>query len=217
MKYPVSRIWPALCLWALSVSVLPAQEIRVLALFPGKAMVSIDGTNRLLTPEKASPEGVRLISADSRKAVIEVGGQRDTYALGTHISGSYARVEQAEVRILRNRQGAFATSGSINGTRVELLVDTGATAVALSSVDADRLGIRFRDSGRPAAVTTAAGVVRGYAVTLDQVKVGDIQLPNVGAVVLEGQSPRQVLLGMTFLNRVKMEDRGGVLVLKSKF
>ncbi len=217
MSRLISRILIALCLGAGCTHAVRAQEIRVLALFPGKAMISIDGVNRVLTTEKPSPEGVRLISADSRKAVIEVAGKRDTYVLGTQISGTYKETRQPEVRILRNRLGHFSTSGSINGTRVDLLVDTGATVVAMSSVDADRLGIRYRDGGKPAAVTTAAGVIRGYAITLDRLSVGDIELPNVGAVVLEGADPPQVLLGMSFLSRIKMEDRGDVLVLKQKF
>jgi len=49
------------------------------------------------------------------------------------------------------------------------------------------------------------------------VRVGEIELENVPAVVLEGDLPRQVLLGMSFLRRVDMEKKGGLLLLHSKF
>jgi len=191
-------------------------QIRVMALFPGKAMVSVDGVNRLLTLGQPSPEGLRLISADSRAAVIEVDGQADSYRLGNHIGGNFAKPPFAEARILRNNQGAFVTKGRINGEPVEVMVDTGATVVAMSSLQADRLGISY-ENGRAEAVSTASGLVRGYRVVLDQVKVGGIEQRNVRAVVIEGEHPVMVLLGMTFLSQVRMQDKGNLMILQGRY
>lgn len=201
----------------LSVGVVRAgPQIRVMALFPGKAMVSVDGVNRLLSLEQPSPEGLRLISATSREAVIEVDGEAARYRLGDHIGGNFAKPELAEARILRNSDGAFVTKGRINGASVDVMIDTGATMVAMSSVQADHLGVAY-ENGTAEGVHTASGVVRGYRVVLDRVKVGAIEQRNVRAVVIEGRHPTMVLLGMTFLTQVRMEDKGNLMILKDKY
>ena len=204
------------CCWLSLEVVQAAPQIRVMALFPGKAMVSVDGVNRLLTLDQPSPEGLQLISATSREAVIEVAGQRKSYRLGDHIGGNFAKPEFAEARILRNSNGAFVTKGRINGESVDFMVDTGATAVAMSAIQAERLDVAYED-GKPEGVQTASGVVRGYRVVLDRVKVGAIEQRNVRAVVIEGQHPAMVLLGMTFLSQVRMEDKGNLMILRDKY
>ncbi|HIP52431.1 MAG TPA: TIGR02281 family clan AA aspartic protease [Chromatiales bacterium] len=189
--------------------------VKVLALFPGKAMLAIDGHNRLLKRGQRSPEGIKLISADSREAVIERDGQRSRLALGNHIGSTYAARASAEARIWRDRNRGYTTYGAINGQRVKMLLDTGATAVAMSETQAARLDLDYR-KGQTLSVSTASGTARGWEVHLNRVRVGDIQLYNVRAIVLEGNSPRHVLLGMSFLSRVKMDERGEMLVLQAK-
>ncbi len=98
-----------------------------------------------------------------------------------------------------------------------MLVDTGATAVALNAREAKRLGVRYRLNGQKIVVSTASGNAGGYAVTLDRVKVGQIEFYNVPAVVVDGDHPREVLLGMSFLRRTTMEDQGKVLILRAKY
>lgn len=193
------------------------ESIQVLALFSGKAMVSIDGRQRMLSQDQRSPEGVLLISANSREAVLEIDGVEQSYQLGQQINTRYQATEEAEAKIWLNGGDRYTTVGSINGRTVNFLVDTGATSVAMSSVEAKRLAIPYRLNGKQIVVSTASGYARGYAITLDRVKVGDIQLHNVGATVIEGSSPRQVLLGMTFLGRVTMVDQGEFMVLKKKY
>ncbi|MCB1859215.1 MAG: TIGR02281 family clan AA aspartic protease [Gammaproteobacteria bacterium] len=191
--------------------------VKVMALFSGKAMIEIDGKRRLLREGEESPEGVRLVSSNARGAVLEINGRREDYALGASYGGRFAQPDVREVRIARNNQGAYITVGSINGRTTDMLVDTGATSVAMSEVEARRLGIPYRIEGTRSGVHTASGFANAHAVTLRQVRVGDIELANVEAVVIEGDSPRQVLLGMSFLEAVEMDVQGTVLVLRSKY
>lgn len=201
-----------------SESSIAIERLRVVALFSDKAMVEIDGKNRLLKKGKASPEGVLLISADAKGAVLEIEGQRETYELGRHVSASYSKPKTQEVQIWRNAYGGYTTVGSINGQTVNMLVDTGASSVAMSEVEAKRLGIPYLLTGRVIRVSTASsGNVKGYRVLLDRVQVGDIQLHNVEGTVIEGNSPSEVLLGMTFLGKLQMENKGNVLLLKTKY
>ncbi len=201
----------------LSSAALAVDSIRVMALFPGKAMVEIDGKSRLLKAGKRSPEGALLISADSSEAVIEIDGEQKSYKVGAKYGGSFATSKKREVRILRDNRGGYTTVGSINGRNVDMLLDTGASSVAMSSVEAKRLGIQYWLTGKRTMVSTASGMAKAYAITLDSVQVGSIALNNVEAMVVEGGSPLQVLLGMSFLNRVHMTNAGNVMLLRSKF
>lgn len=204
-------------LFLIALDVAAVEKIRVMALFQDKAMVEIDGKNRLLRKGETSPEGVLLISADSKGAVLEIDGHQEAYQLGNHVGGNFKQREATEVKIWRDNSGSFTTVGSINGRTVNMLVDTGATSVALSEREAIRLGVPYRLKGKKMMVSTASGRAMGYEITLGQVKVGSLTLRNVEAMVIEGDSPREVLLGMTFLNRVQMENQGTVMVLRSKF
>jgi aspartyl protease family protein len=213
------RYWLICLLWlAFSITPVSAVErIVVEALFADKAMVSIDGTRRLLKLNKPSPEGVLLISASSKQAVIEVDGKRDTYQLGGHISSQFSKPALVTAKVYRDQAGAYSTVGTINGLTVKFLVDTGATAVAMGASQAKRLGVQYRYEGKEILINTANGVTKGYQVTLDRVQVGDITLRGVKGFVIEGHGPSRVLLGMSFLNQVKMEDQGDVLLLEKRF
>ena len=215
---PVNRAYLLiLVLVLLSTPVSAVESIQVMALFTGKVMVKIDGKQRMLTVGKPSPEGVLLISANSREAVIDIDGQQQSYALGSRITTQFKqRASGPEAKIWRDGH-RYITSGSINGLPVSFLVDTGATSVAMSSVAAKRLGLPYKLKGKRIGVSTASGYVKGYAINLNRVKVGEIELYNVGGIVIEGSSPTEILLGMTFLKQVTMEDKGELLMLRKKY
>lgn len=188
-------------------------DVQVNGLFKGKAILTINGVQRLLKDGDTSPEGVRLVSSDSSQALVEIEGRRHSLGLTQRISSSYSQAQSLEVKIPPDPTGHYWVGGSINGHRVSFMVDTGATVVAMSTKDADRLGIRYAD-GQPGYTSTAGGVVKAYYVDLPKVDVGGISLPYVKAAVLEGDFPQQILLGNSFLNRVEMQKNNGVLVLK---
>ena len=193
-----------------------ATEIIVLGLFKNKAIVKIDGKQRVLKKGKKSPEGVTLIYSDSEVATLDVDGKQSEFKLGRHVGTSFKQKRLAEAKIMPVN-GMYSTTGFINGHPVSFLVDTGATWIAMNVHQARSLGINFRYIGKRGAVSTANGVVPIYQIVLDKVKVGEIELTNVAAGVLEGDSPSQVLLGNSFLNRVEMQRQGQVMLLKQKF
>lgn len=200
----------------ISTQITFAAEIIVLGLFKGRAIVKIDGIQRTLKKGKPSPEGVKLISADSYIAILEVDGVQQEFKLGKHVGTSFKKKINAEAKIMPVN-GMYSTAGSINGRPVNFLVDTGATWIAMNVHQARSLGINFRYIGKRAMVSTANGVAPVYQIILDKVRVGEIELTNVEAGVLEGDSPREVLLGNSFLNRVEMQRQGQVMLLKQKF
>ena len=194
------------------------KDIHVVALFKDRVMVMIDGKQRLLRSGDSSPEGVRLVSADSVGAVFEYQGRTLERRLDGRVHAAVDSPQgRDDVLIFRDRRGMFKTVGSINGLPVGFLVDTGASSVAMNSTQARRLGIDFRVQGEPTYVTTASDVTRGYHLKLNVVKVGAIQLRNVTAVVLDGAQPAEVLLGMSFLGRVAMINESDKLILRRKY
>jgi aspartyl protease family protein len=111
--------------------------------------------------------------------------------------------------------GHFEVAGSVDGTRLEFMVDTGASVIALTARDAAMLGIHPAESEYVALVQTANGTVRGAPVTLDRVEIDDIVVRDVAAMVLPDSALHDNLLGLTFLSRLrKFEYSDGRLVLE---
>jgi aspartyl protease family protein len=211
---------PILLLVALAgyAGLAPAvQKIAVIALFKDQALVQIDGQKRLLKAGTTSPEGALLVSADSKEAVIEVDGRRQSYRLGQHIASRFKTAKaQATVRLWPDPAGMYSAQGSINGYPVQFLIDTGATEVAMNKHEARRLGIDYRATGIEAATATASGIARSFQVTLKEVRVGDIAVAAVPASVIDGDFPKQLLLGNSFLNHVEMRRDGEMMELRKK-
>jgi aspartyl protease family protein len=216
LKASMLPLWIGI-LMLVSLPLKAVERVQVRALFNGKAMLEIDGANRLLKAGDVSPEGVLLVSANPQEAVLEVDGRRDTYELGSVAGGGFAKPEKLEVTISKGLNGAFFTVGSINGRTTNMMVDTGATTVAMSEREAKRLNISYRLSGERARVSTASGLANAWEVYLNKVQVGPIALNNIRAMVVQGDSPVYVLLGMSFLERVEMENQGSVMILRTKF
>ena len=119
------------------------------------------------------------------------------------------------VEIKASRNGHFSAEAEINGRGIPVMVDTGATMVALSYEDAERAGIFLSRGDFTQAVSTANGIARIAPVTLDRVSIGDITVRNVPAAVAEPGRLKTSLLGMSFLSRLSRFDmRSGVLVLQ---
>ena len=216
---PLSRnllVLLMLCLWS-AVTFVQAADVRVVGLFSGRAVLLVDGQQRLLKPGQTSPEGVKLISATSEEALLLIDGQETTARLDGRVSARKRTPEVNEVQVWRDTAGMYTTVGSINGLPVTFLVDTGATTVAMNANQARRLGIDYRVIGRQSGVTTASGVAHAWAVTLDMVKVGDLELHNVDAVVLEGAHPATTLLGMSYLGRLEINNDGRLMTLRKKY
>ena len=194
-----------------------ATEVRVVGLFANAAVVNIDGQRHMLRVGKPPVNGVELIAADSQTATLRVDGQTRQFGLQREYTEGFAQSERQQVSIPRGEGGHFLVAGSINGQTVSFMVDTGATSVSMSSVQARRLGIDYALSGTPVRAATASSAVDGYQVTLARVKVGDIELSNVQALVLEGRFPLEVLLGMSWLSRVRMDEQDNLLLLERKY
>ena len=116
--------------------------------------------------------------------------------------------------LTKSGNGHFKVDGRIDGRRLEFLVDTGASHIALRESDARRIGIHLRKSDFNIKVNTANGVTQAAKVELRTVEVGDILVRNVPAVVHPDEGLGVNLLGMSFLSRVRWTHERGKLVLE---
>lgn len=212
-----TRVVSVLLLSIVTLPCMAIDKITVVGLFTDKAVIEIDGKQRLLKTGESSPEGVKLISANSREAVLEIDGKQDTYKLGSHISLSTsfsAPREGTTVTIAPDATGMYEVDGSINGFQVRFVVDTGATLISMNSEHAKRIGINYKMDGVESTTETASGYAKSYLVRLDKVRVGDIELHDVPGSVQEGDFPTVILLGNSFLSKVNLSRDGRILQLK---
>ena len=188
-----------------------SSRIEVEALFTDAAVLKIDGERKMLKAGQ-SYKGVTLVAAHSRTATLEVDGETMEMGTSRHIGTRYEAAESQVVTIPRDAMLQYQTSATINGRTVQVLVDTGANVVALNSAHAQSLGVDYT-AGAPGRIETASGSINAWIVTLRSIDVGGIRVDNVQASVVEGDFPTTILLGMTYLRHVKMQEADGVLSL----
>lgn len=192
-------------------------QVDAVALFKDKAVLVINGVRRSLSVGATSPEGVRLIGANSEQAEVELAGERLKLRLDGSIVSSFTRGVAARELILAPGDGGhYYVDGTINGTSVAFVIDTGATSVAINKRTAKRIGLAFRVDGEPSQVETASGRVAAYSVTFASVKIRSIELKNVPGVVIDGDFPSVALLGQSFLNRLDMQRAGVMLEIRER-
>ncbi len=194
-----------------------AQTVSLGGSLGSRALLVIDGKARNVAVG-ATVDGVRLVSVTGNDAVVEVKGKRVTLPLGgaqVNLGGTASEGIGDSIVISADIGGHFFTSGSINGTSVRFVVDTGATNVSMSQADAQRIGIDFR-KGERGYTSTANGVVPVYRVSLASVRVGDVQVYNVAGTVVPGEMSH-VLLGNSFLTRFQMRRDSDRLTLDKRY
>jgi aspartyl protease family protein len=122
----------------------------------------------------------------------------------------------AATELKSGQNGHFFVTADINGRRVKVLVDTGASAVALSYDDAQAIGLHPNTLTFDQPVATANGVANAAQVNLKKIEIDGVRVYDVQGIVMPEGAMRGSLLGMSFLSKLssfKVED--GVLYLKN--
>ncbi|RJG01762.1 retropepsin-like aspartic protease family protein [Noviherbaspirillum sedimenti] len=211
----ISCVATSLLAAALYAGGVAAADIDLIGVFPGKAVLVVNGGNPKTYSVGNTVAGtIKLTSVGSATATLEENGKRQTLQLGEHFNRT-APSGPASITLHADSKGHYMAQGQINGGTVRMLVDTGASMIALPSGDATRLGIDYK-KGQLGYSSTANGVKPVYRVTLDTVRIGDIQLNQVEATVHEGGLP-VILLGMSFLNRTDIRREGDLLTLSRRY
>lgn len=182
------------------------------------ALLLIDGEARTVQLGQVV-DGVKLISIQEDRATVEIDGRRQVLVLGAspgRLNNSGPDSTLAKQIVLTSSAGGhFTPMGSINNHTVQFLVDTGATSVSITQAEAERIGLRYR-SGRRILTQTANGVVPAHLTVLDSIRVGDVLVRNVEAIVIPGEMSH-VLLGNSFLTRFLMKRENDVMTLELRY
>jgi len=127
-----------------------------------------------------------------------------------HVAGHGRRVE-----VVRSQSGDFTLAVHINGVRIPMVLDTGASSVVLTQEAAKAAGLPIEVLNYSVKVDTANGRTHAAAVTLDRLAVGNLVERSVPALVVQRGQLKNNLLGMSFLNRLESwEVRGDRLSMR---
>ena len=184
-----------------------AQSVALAGMLGSKALLVINGTAPKTVAVGETHEGVKVISTSGDQAVVLQDSKRLVLRVGespvnVRVSKGSSNGNGNRIILLAGTGGHFMTAGQINGKAVQFMVDTGATTVAMGAQDAERAGVSFK-TGQPVMMSTANGSVPGYRIKLDSVRVGDVEVFGVDAVVTPQPMP-YMLLGNSFLTRFQM-------------
>ena len=192
-----------------------AQDVGLAGVMGSKAMLMINGSEPQSVAVGQSLDGVKVVSVQGDQVVVEIGGRKRPLRVGQHAIGAAAADGSGKVIMTADNQGHFYTTGTVNGVSVRFLVDTGATLISLGASDARRIGLDF-NRGQKGMTQTANGQSVVSKIQLDTVRIGDVSLHNVDALIHQTEMP-MALLGMSFLNRMEMQRDGSTMTLKKRF
>lgn len=198
-----------------------AQSVALRGVLGSKALLVIDGGTPRALAAGDSLQDVRVLQVSGDTAEVEIKGRRQTLRLGEapiSLGGRGAAAGDPalgrRVVLKADNRGHFIERGQINGKTMVYMVDTGASSVAIGRSDAERMGLPFL-KGQPVMMRTANGDAQGWSLRLDSVRVGDVEVFGVDAVVAPLAMP-YVLLGNSFLAHVQMTRQGSEMVLERR-
>lgn len=193
------------------------QKIQVLGLFKNMAVLDINHHRKVMHVGDQSSSDIKLLAANSEKALFEISGHRVTMTLSENSSfrTDYPESAGAHQAQLVSNGGLFGVTGAINGQLANFVVDTGASYVTMSPQQANALNLDFH-TGKKMMMNTANGKATAHIFTVKSVRIGGIELHNVRAAVMSNLSSSRILLGMSFLNQVDMKHGNGIMVLKQR-
>ncbi len=196
-----------------------AQTVALSGMLGGKALLMVDGSAPKTVAVGETYKGVKIISTQGDLAVMEIAGKRHNLRVGeapSSVGGTSGAGEGGTKVVLSAGSGGhFFTQGQINGRAVQLVVDTGASMVSLSVADAERVGLNYK-TGQAIQMSTANGVIPGWRLKLASVRIGDVVVYDVDAIVSSGAMP-YVLLGNSFLGRFQMTRTNDQMVLEKRY
>ena len=183
------------------------------------ALLIVDGGAPKAVAAGTVHQGVKVVSTSGDQAVVEIGGKRHTLRVGeapASVGASGGALARGNRIVLTAGSGGhFTTQGAINGRATQFVVDTGATLVSMGASDAERLGLNYK-AGERGYSNTANGVTSAWRVKLGSVRVGDVEVYDVDALVSPQPMPF-VLLGNSFLTRFQMKRENDQMVLERRY
>jgi len=194
-----------------------ASSVMLTGTIGSRAILIVNGAPPKTVAVGETFQGVKLVSLQAEQAVVELEGKRVNLRMDTPVSigGGTGTGGGSRIVLPADSRGHFMTQGAINGRPVTFMLDTGATSIALSADDAQRIGLDY-SKGQRIQISTANGVSSGYRLRLRSVRVGDVEVYDIDAIVSPQPMPF-VLLGNSFINRFSMRRDADQMVLEKRY
>ena len=212
MKFPFGLLF-------LVSGTVAAQTVALQGMLGSNALLIVNGGPPKAVAAGSVYQGVKVVSTSGDQAVVEIAGQRRTLRVGeapASVGGTGgASARGSRIVLTAGSGGHFMTQGAINGQAAIFMVDTGATLVSMSAADAQRLGLNYK-AGQLGYSSTANGMTAAWRIKLGSVRVGDVEIYDVDAMV-SPQSMPFMLLGNSFLNRFQMKRENDQMVLERRY
>jgi aspartyl protease family protein len=207
----------AVQLLAAAAGVHAASSVMLTGTIGSRAILIVNGAPPKTVAVGETFQGVKLVSLQAEQAVVELEGKRVNLRMDTPVSigGGGGTGGGSRIVLPADSRGHFMTQGAINGRAVTFMLDTGATSIALSADDAQRIGLDY-SKGQRVQMNTANGVSSGYKLRLQSVRVGDVEVYDIDAIVSPEPMPF-VLLGNSFINRFSMRRDADQMVLEKRY
>ena len=205
-------------LFAAACALAQAQSVTLTGTIGSRAILIVNGGAPKTLAVGETFQGVKLVSLQAEQATVEAEGKRVALRMDTPVSiggGGSSGGGGTRIVLPVSSGGHFMAQGAINGRAVNFMLDTGATTIAMSAADAQRIGLDF-SKGQPVRMNTANGVAQGFRVRLASVRVGDVEIYDVDAIVSQQPMP-YVLLGNSFINRFSMRRDADQMVLEKRY
>lgn len=190
------------------------QSIALAGVLGSKALLVVDGSAPRAVGPGETHQGVKVLSVTRDEATVEVQGARRLLRLGESPVALGSSGSGKRIVLMADNQGHFINTGTINGKQMKYMVDTGASVVAIGRPDAERMGIKVDDSQK-VIMSTANGSATGWRVRLNSVRLGDVEVLGVTAVIMPEGMPF-VLLGNSFLTQFQMTRTNDQMVLEKR-
>lgn len=190
------------------------QSIALAGVLGSKALLVVDGSAPRAVGPGETHQGAKVLSVTRDEATVEVQGARRLLRLGESPVALGSSGSGKRIVLMADNQGHFINTGTINGKQMKYMVDTGASVVAIGRPDAERMGIKVDDSQK-VIMSTANGSATGWRVRLNSVRLGDVEVLGVTAVIMPEGMPF-VLLGNSFLTQFQMTRTNDQMVLEKR-
>lgn len=167
--------------------------LKSMGLMVGVSVVSVMALQEYLNYRETAfnPEPAQVVREQATPQVTNVTQQSSQPIYGR------------KARLKMDSRGHFITTARMNGRNIEVLVDTGATSVAINKKTARRLGLNLKPSDFKYTVNTANGSTKAASAMIDKIQIGNVTVKNVQAAVLDDSALSATLLGMSFLKELR--------------
>jgi aspartyl protease family protein len=203
----------------LAATAASGQSVALQGMLGAKALLIVNGSAPKTVAAGETHQGVKVVSTSGDEAVVEVGGKRHTLRVGEAPASVGGRgggpARGSRIVLTAGTGGHFMAQGAINGQAVRFMVDTGASLIGMGAADAQRLGLNYK-AGEPGMVSTANGMAPAWKMKLASVRVGDVEVFDVDALVSPQPMP-YILLGNSFLTRFQMNRENDQMVLERRY